>query len=330
MTTFSVKKIGGKQYLYAKEKIYVAKGKNKIKYTSLGRVDDPINKVKKQLQFKRKVETEESEVRTKYWTGKTQAKVAFKETVIQKLEQLRGKLFRDKQDLGHVAQHAMETAFMIDFIYNSNKIEGSKMPKKEVEKIVSAGSIKKNAEVENSLKAISFSPQVLKKLSINKIIELHKILLSHEPSKHGIREVAIVVGNSDTAQATEIIAKLSELLDWYNSVEGKLYPPELAFRFYYRFERIHPFVDGNGRIGRILMNSILKSHRYHPIILWNSQREKHMNVFEKAMEGHIEKYLDFMTEQMVRTYQAYIKKLDDAASLDKYLQTFLKPTAFED
>ena len=167
MTTFSVKKIGGKQYLYAKEKIYVAKGKNKIKYTSLGRVDDPINKVKKQLQFKRKVETEESEVRTKYWTGKTQAKVAFKETVIQKLEQLRGKLFRDKQDLGHVAQHAMETAFMIDFIYNSNKIEGSKMPKKEVEKIVSAGSIKKNAEVENSLKAISFSPQVLKKLSIS-------------------------------------------------------------------------------------------------------------------------------------------------------------------
>lgn len=326
MTSFSVKKIGKNEYLYARESIYVAKGRTVLKNKSLGRVDSGSGRLNKEIEFFNEVKKEEVLLRTKYWGGKVKTKKAFPLNVIQKIETLRGELYRSKQNLGSLGQRAMETAFMVDFIYNSNKIEGSKVPREQIEKIVRAAAVKKNAEVENSIKAIEESKSVISNLSIRKIVKLHKILLKHEPAKHNLRKEPVVVGNAETVYFGEIKGKLEALISWYKSSMHKMYPPDLAFTFYYRFERIHPFIDGNGRVGRLLMNAILREHKYHPIILWNSQREAHLNAFEHAMDGQIHKYMGFMIEQFEKTHNVYLKKLVEVTSIEKQLSHFLAPS----
>ncbi|QQR54306.1 Fic family protein [Candidatus Peregrinibacteria bacterium] len=326
MLTFSVKKIGGKEYLYARESIYITKGVTLPKNKSLGRVDSSTGKFKKELAFKEEVKREEISARTKYWTNRVKTKKSFTNKVIQKIEALRGNLYRQKQELGSLGKHAMESAFVIDFIYNSNKIEGSKVPREQIEKIVNTATTKRNAEVENSIKALEESKNTIEKINIGKLVKLHKILLQHEPAKHNLREEPIVVGNEETAPFEEIENRLEELFEWYAKNKHKIYPPDLAFTFYYRFERIHPFIDGNGRTGRLLMNAILKEHKYHPIILWNSQWEAHKNAFKNGMEGQTHKYMNFMIEQFEKTYKTYLKRLDEVTSIEKQLSNFLAPS----
>lgn len=317
---FSIKNIKGLKYHYISDFIYIAKGKSKLKNKSLGRIDNPLEEKWIQIEsFQREIIRKEVEERNKYWTSKIQNKKGFLYGTLDKLERLRSSLERGKKDLKEFGKLGMEAAFKTDFIYNSNKIEGSRVPRKTIEEIIKTGK-RSNAEVKNSLAALEYMQEMKRITSIRKIIELHKILLAHEPEKHGLRKEPILVGNSETLSFEEIPEALINLLDWLNKKNHNLYPPELAFGFYYRFERIHPFKDGNGRIGRILMNAILKEHRYHPIIIWDNNRVAHMHAFEKAIEGGMHKYLMFMNEQMDRTYKIYLQKTQKANQMEKEIE----------
>lgn len=316
MVHFTVKKISGKNYQYIGDYLYIAKGVTRLKSKSLGRLEKPLDqRIKYVESFVDELIEEEAKERLKYWSTKIENAKGFS-FELEKLEKLRSKLHRSKEALPELGQAMMEAGFKIDFIYNSNKIEGSKVPRETVEEMVRRGG-KSSEEVANSLKALAYIRDKGKVTSIRGLIKLHKILLAHEPSNHGLRKQPVMVFNSPTLPFNEVPSSLEKLFKWLEKSNHKLYPPELAFTFYYRFERIHPFKDGNGRIGRILMNAILKEHRYHPMIIWDSNRRAHMNAFEKAMEGGFHKYLIFMGEQMEKTYTVYSKKIQKAYQITR-------------
>lgn len=79
----------------------------------------------------------------------------------------------------------------------------------------------------------------------------------------------------DYASPEETPGLMGDLVDWYNAAEqeGKLSPVELAALFHYRYIRIHPFEDGNGRIARLMVNYILTRHDY-PMIVVRSRKKK--------------------------------------------------------
>lgn len=79
----------------------------------------------------------------------------------------------------------------------------------------------------------------------------------------------------DYASPEETPALMTDLVDWYNHAEreGKLSPVELAALFHYRYIRIHPFEDGNGRIARLMVNFILSRHDY-PMIVVRSRKKR--------------------------------------------------------
>jgi len=323
---FYKNRINGKEYLYAADSIFIAKGKTIKKTKSFGPADSVKNIAFKKQDFDIFLLKEEIAERVRFWRAKVKNTNFTKRVSIEKLEELRARLYRAKKSMGDLGNMAMEVAFSVDFIYNSNKIEGSRLPRESVERIVSQPS-KDNDEVNNTIQAINYLRNKFR-FTIPSIEHLHSILLAHEPSKLGLRKEDIVVGNSNVSDWKNIKSELKKLILWYESNKKTMYPPELAFVFYYRFERIHPFLDGNGRIGRLIMNEILKGNRYHPIIIWDRRRLAHFTSFEKYMEGREEYFFDFMSEQFVRTHEIYLKKIDEAFNLDKQMGHFMKPSEY--
>lgn len=317
--------INGKNYLYASDRIFIAKSKSIQKTKSLGPADTMKNMALKKKEFYEYLRQEEARLRVEYWQPRI-ANVRFVKYVsVEKLESLRARLYRAKEFLGSIGVSAMETAFLVDFIYNSNRIEGSKLPRERVEQILQT-SRSGNDEVNNTLKAIQYLRTEFQ-LNMKQVKRLHMILLAHEPEKHGFRHEPVVVGNMEVIDWRSIRKELTALFSWYKQ-QRMMYPPELAFTFYYRFEQIHPFIDGNGQVGRLLMNYILQQHRYHPIIVWNKRTQAHLSAFRKYIEGKSEYYFKFMAEQFVKTHEIYIEKIEQAVNIDEQMAYFMKPSPY--
>lgn len=327
----SQKIINKKKYIYAIDTIYISRGKNRPINKSLGPAERAMASIAlRKQEFLNVLIREEALYRWEYW--KTRATNDFLKFVdLRNMESMRTNLYRRKQNMGGVGIAAMDTAFLVDFIYNSNKIEGSRVPRESIEQIVRDKSKEKIEEVQNTIHAISVLKKKRIRFSLRGIENLHSILLAHEPHNLGYRKTNdIVVGNAPVSDYRTIRLELSSLLRWNKEQNYKLYPLEQAFTFYYRFERIHPFRDGNGRIGRLLMNEILKMYRYHPIIIWNTRRKAHMHVFERAMDGSMYQFFKFMAQQFSETHALYLEKIGKAYNLEEQMSYFLKPSRFED
>ena len=88
----------------------------------------------------------------------------------------------------------------------------------------------------------------------------------------------------DYASPEETPSLMTDLVDWYNEEEklGKLSPVELAALFHYRYIRIHPFEDGNGRIARLMVNFILSRHDYPMIVVRSRKKQAYLDALHQA------------------------------------------------
>ena len=323
----SVNRIKGHDYLYAYDSIFVAEKKSIRKTKLLGRVDNLAEATTRKAEFLRDLKEQEIQERTKFWQAKLKHPKFSKYLSVQKMEQVRTNLYRSKKEVGMFGSDLMEQNFSVDFIFNSNKMEGSKVPLHKVREQVEKPSAKVSEEVRNTLNALHYVDSQAFKFNRKSIIELHKLLLGHEPRKIGsFRKEVVVAHNSPVADWKDINVKLKELLEWYHGNRKAMYPPELAFDFYYHFERIHPFIDGNGRTGRLIMNRILKDHRYHPMIILNKNHEGHKTAFLKRMEGKAEDFYNFIGSQFIKTHQIYLGKLASAQTANKQIESFFRPS----
>lgn len=320
--------INGKQYLYVYDTVFIDRGKQLKKNKSLGPADSPIHRARKLREFSETLVKEESKERVKYWQERISNPSFTKYVTLKKIEDLRAKLYRAKKEMGDVANQAMDTAFLVDFVYNSNRIEGSKVPRDRVEQIIRGDEKKKgDAEVVNTIKAIQFINNDFR-FTQSSINRLHQTLLAHEPSKTGFRTDRVIVNESEVTPWKNIRKELKDLLAWYANAKNTWYPPELAFTFYYKFERIHPFEDGNGRVGRLIMNRVLKDHRYHPMIIWNKRAQSHMTAFRRHMQGKPEIFFKFMADQFIKTHEIYLEKIEPATNFEKQMEYFLRPSEY--
>jgi Fic family protein len=206
--------------------------------------------------------------------------------------------------------------FAKEFIFNSNNIEGSKIPAKEVKKIIETGNSRyKNRneikEVYNSIEAMKYLRTGFK-FNIPSIKRLYYILtkdLTMSAGDHyprGFKTVENVVNNQSTIPPNKVENAISNLLQYYTENKKTMYPPQLAYDFHLRYENIHPFLDANGRTGRLIMNKILMDHGYFPMIIYAKNSRAYYNAIAKGLQRKTKKdYYQLMLEQAKKTYDVY-------------------------
>jgi Fic family protein len=202
--------------------------------------------------------------------------------------------------------------FAIKFIFESNSIEGSRLSQTEVENIIKNRYIKKTLdrkeilEVENSIKAFEFIKNNKFTLNQNSIKALHQIIVSGLGVTYGYKKEDIVVNNKKTCSPKKVREEITKLLGWWKSeMKTKKNKFLLAIKFHQKFELIHPFSDGNGRAGRLILIWMLKKSNYGVILFRNKNRLKYFSALNSADEGRNNKLYRYC----VNVYKETIKNM---------------------
>ncbi|MBI3051619.1 Fic family protein [Candidatus Woesearchaeota archaeon] len=179
--------------------------------------------------------------------------------------------------------------FSIDFTYNTNAIEGSKITKDETEDIIK-DKISPNKPLSDVLETVSHSKVFFmvfkekKQLSEKVILDWHYSLFREtKPDIAGkVREYLVRVGDYVAPDWQDIPKLLKEFFLWYSMSRKIMQPVEFAARAHYKFEKIHPFGDGNGRVGRLIIAHILKNGGYPLLIIDYKKRKTYYRALNKT------------------------------------------------
>ena len=193
-----------------------------------------------------------------------------------------------KEELANI-----EEEIIIKFTYDTSRIEGSSLTYKDTKMLLQEGITPKEKplrdvkETENHKKAYLYMKRNLKgDLNKRLILELHEILKKDVAEDAGkFRDGLVYVGNLIPIKASMIETEIDNIISWYKK-NKKLHPLELAIVFHCDFERIHPFFDGNGRVGRLLLNFILLKNDYPVVIIQNKNKRRYYNALRRADDGN--------------------------------------------
>lgn len=169
-----------------------------------------------------------------------------------------------------------------EMVYNSNAIENSTLSLEDTEKILSGGTLERKLNVREVFEAKNLAKLTetlleknKSKLNIKLILSLHKTLLSHIDDhiagRFRMGKEWVRVGNHLGANPRFVNTLMQELVDNYNQHTTGYFLDAIAL-FHAEFETIHPFVDGNGRMGRVLINLQLMHVGLPPIIIQNKSK----------------------------------------------------------
>ena len=208
--------------------------------------------------------------------------------------------------------------FIVEFAYNTTSLEGNTITLNETYDLFFERRTPKDRDprelydVENT-RDVFFSLLGKKEdLSHDFMESVHKGLMERIDTRIGYRtrDVRVFRASFKPTPAPFVRADMENLLKWYNSVKDKLHPLILASVFHHKFEKIHPFMDGNGRTGRMLLNYILMQREYPPIVITRASRRKYLNMLDRANKAkplshekeHYKPLVEFMSDGLLKKY----------------------------
>ena len=205
------------------------------------------------------------------------------------------------------------------FTYHTNAIEGSTVTLEEVHDILKknrwAEGISKEeiSETYGVAESVRFVRKTKEHISLKLIKELHEIIFKNSKSYAGqFRTVEVVIRDSigavvhQGAPAVMVPELLARLVRWYANNKKEYHPIVLAAIVHNQFEEIHPFQDGNGRIGRVLLNNILIKHAFPPVnIDLERRRQYYQTLQEYGKNGNLRPTIELILQE----YRGLQKKL---------------------
>jgi Fic family protein len=219
--------------------------------------------------------------------------------------------------------------FTVELTYTSNAIEGNTLTRRETAVVIEKGltvggkSLKEHLEATNHAHALDYVRSMTHKkpidISIKDIFSIHELILKGIDDENAgcYRNVAVRISGSTVILPNP--RKVADLMDAFNEwlkSSSDMHPVELAAEAHYRLVSIHPFIDGNGRTARLLMNLILIMCGYPPAIIRKRDRLAYIGALEKAqLGGSKEPYEKIIINAVNRSLNIYLSAVQGETSL---------------
>lgn len=224
------------------------------------------------------------------------------------------KQWLDVQPISSDDEKRLKRKFMLDFNYNSNHIEGNTLTYGQTEVLLLLGEVIGLAKMKDleemkahniCLRMVEQEAETSEPLTETFIRQLHQVMLREDykvyrqlpggettsytvhAGRYKTRPNSVITPTGERfeyASPEETPALMRDLVEWYNeaATNGSLSPIQLAALFHYRYIRIHPFEDGNGRIARLMVNFILLRHKWPMMVIRSKNKKAYLNALALA------------------------------------------------
>lgn len=243
------------------------------------------------------------------------------------MQDIRAKIEENRKKLQQLLQNkdnqkVLEAWLKTELAYTSNGIEGNTLTRKETELAIEenltsgAKPINHYLEAINHAKAFEFILEAGKnsaKINESFVLQLHKIILSGIDNTNAgfYRSVRVRISGSETILPNPL--KVPDLMADFGVWLTDKHDDDLDFALeaHYRLVSIHPFIDGNGRTARLLLNAILLENGYAPIIIRKIDRRRYLSALKTYQtRENPEPYINFMLSALNRSLKMMIDLLD--------------------
>ena len=205
--------------------------------------------------------------------------------------------------------------------YHSNAIEGNTLTLQETKLVLEEGitiggkPLKDHVEAKNDAEAFDLMVKLVhaKKLISQDIIqEIHEIVtkgILEVSGKYRTENVRITGSKTTPPSYSKIVKLMEEYIS--NIKELKLHPIKKAAFTHHELVRIHPFLDGNGRVSRLITNLYLMKEGYPPIVLKKEDRRKYYRVLQRADDGDLSQFANFIAQAIHEALMYYLSSFVD-------------------
>lgn len=214
----------------------------------------------------------------------------------------------------------LKEQFTVEWIYNSNAIEGNTLTLRETQLILESGmtiggkSLREHFEVINHRQAIEYVESLADKkepITAFHVRQIHKLVLSQiddeNAGQYRKTEVRIAGANHVPPEAWDIPQRMSDWEKWLRELERTTHPVEAAALAHHQLAAIHPFVDGNGRAARLVMNLILFRAGYPPAVILRVNRQQYYRVLSQADAGNPVPLVNFVGRAVDHSLTFYLE-----------------------
>lgn len=213
-------------------------------------------------------------------------------SLFEKLEQIRNNFQEEWKTIPNSAKENELHEIALAFTYNTNAIEGSTITLEEArqildDKVAPNKPLREIKETESHATAFLQMLNTEEKLSEKLLRQWHETIFKEtKPDVAGrFRVYAVRVGPYVAPDWRNVEKLMKQLIAFVN--ESNLNSVEMAARGHYMFEKIHPFGDGNGRVGRLLMNYILWKNGYPMLVIEYNKRKSYYKALQRPEEGFV-------------------------------------------
>nr|CAH7765453.1 unnamed protein product [Callosobruchus chinensis] len=223
-------------------------------------------------------------------------------------------------------------------IYHTVGIEGNTMTVEQLRYLLETGQVVRGKSLieHNEILGLEKAMQYIKLLvrqdyiGHNEILGIHRRVMGHvDPLASGVfRNENVFVSSHSPPFYEEVPSLMDSYVEWLNSEEAQsMHPVRYAALAHYKLVDIHPFIDGNGRTSRLIMNLILLKAGYPPVMVLKEQREKYYDTLKTANMGDVRPFVRFVAQCTLQILNMYIYgtrflSIEDESQQDKQLVNY--------
>lgn len=218
----------------------------------------------------------------------------------------------------------LEDWFKVELTYTSNAIEGNTLTRRETAMVIEKGltvegkSLKEHLEAANHAEALEFIQRLVGKkrqdVTQSDVLDIHRLVLQKidDANAGRYRTVAVRIAGATVVlpNPVKVPELMKELVNWLHK-ESEDHPAKIASDAHFKLVSIHPFVDGNGRTARLLMNLLLMQEGYPPALIRKEDRGAYIDSIEKGQtKKDFKDYYRLIYEAVDRSLDIYLEALE--------------------